>query len=242
VAVRLNGNNAQPNLQSGIQLHGYTYHYEGTSAQGAGEMVLGILHADGIKDITPGGSPQVTLNDSKDYRFSLEAVGNTLHGQVFELNAAGEVVSLIVEAIRNLDTNPPDPDNYDYDPSTPEAPFVPYTSGYSGVFGVGFFLGADADFTIDNFRTETVVTASIPGDFDENLIVNGADLAQWRGDFGINGDSDADDDGDSDGADFLIWQQNLGAGGAVAAVPEPGTIALSGAAIMLLLAGRRVRS
>jgi hypothetical protein len=237
VAVRLNGNNDEPNLQTGIQLHGYTYHYEGTAAGGLGEMVLGILHADGIKDI---GSQQVTLDAAKDYRFSLEAVGNVLHGQVFELDGAGQAVAMVAEKMRDLDANPPDPDNYDYDPNTPEAPFVPYESGYSGVFGVGFFLGSDADFTIDNFRTETV--GSLPGDFDDNSVVDGADLTKWQGDFGPSAGSDADGDGDSDGADLLIWQQNVGAGGAVAAIPEPGAVGLSGAAIMLLAGWRRVRT
>jgi len=55
----------------------------------------------------------------------------------------------------------------------------------------------------------------------------GADLAQWQGDFGVNAMSDADNDGDSDGADFLAWQRQLGsvaAGGqASAAAPEPAT-------------------
>ncbi|MBA3480891.1 MAG: hypothetical protein H0T51_03655 [Pirellulales bacterium] len=44
------------------------------------------------------------------------------------------------------------------------------------------------------------------------------------GDFGVNGLSDADNDGDSDGADFLAWQQQLGSVPAVpaaAAIPEP---------------------
>jgi hypothetical protein len=234
VAARLNGNNAQPNLQSGIQLHGYTYHYEGTAAGGFGEMVLSILHADGLKDI---GSQQVTLDASKDYRFSLEAVGNILHGQVIELDGAGQEVGIVAEKMRDLDADPPNPDNYDYDPNTPDAPFVPYTSGYSGVFGVGFFLGSDADFTIDNFRTETV--APLLGDFDNNSVVDGADLMKWKSDFGPGAGSDADGDGDSDGADFLIWQQNLSAG-AVAAVPEPGTLGISAAALMLLLGRRRV--
>ena len=41
---------------------------------------------DGLKDI---GSQQVSLDPAKDYRFTLEAVGNVLHGQVYELDGAG---------------------------------------------------------------------------------------------------------------------------------------------------------
>jgi len=67
----------------------------------------------------------------------------------------------------------------------------------------------------------------IAGDFDGNGMVDAADLAQWEGDYGINGGSDADGDGDSDGEDFLAWQRNFGAGVALAAnstaVPEPAT-------------------
>ncbi|MBA3480890.1 MAG: hypothetical protein H0T51_03650 [Pirellulales bacterium] len=55
------------------------------------------------------------------------------------------------------------------------------------------------------------------------------------GDFGVNGLSDADDDGDSDGADFLAWQRQLGSVPAVpagAAVPEPqGRVLLLAAAL-----------
>jgi len=106
VAARLNGDNAQPNLQSGIQLHGYTYHYEGTAASGTGEMVLSILYADGLKDI---GSQQVTLDNAKDYRFILEAVGNVLHGQVLELDGAGQVVAMVAEKMRDLDASQANP-------------------------------------------------------------------------------------------------------------------------------------
>jgi hypothetical protein len=70
---------------------------------------------------------------------------------------------------------------------------------------------------------------TIDGDFDQDGDVDGADLNQWKGDFGQNGDSDADGDGDSDGADFLVWQQNLGASAATAssaAVPEPAALML----------------
>jgi hypothetical protein len=74
------------------------------------------------------------------------------------------------------------------------------------------------------------LTASgIPGDFDHNGVVNAVDLAQWKGDFGVNNESDADNDGDSDGADFLLWQRNFGnsaAGTTAAAVPEPNAVVL----------------
>ncbi|HEX6961099.1 MAG TPA: hypothetical protein VF175_04480, partial [Lacipirellula sp.] len=67
--------------------------------------------------------------------------------------------------------------------------------------------------------------------------VDSADLAQWKGDFGENDDSDADGDMDSDGGDFLIWQRNLGQMGAVpaaAAVPEPGVGALFGSSLLAI--------
>jgi len=78
----------------------------------------------------------------------------------------------------------------------------------------------------------------IPGDFDGNGVVDDADLTQWEGDFGVNADSDANDDGNSDGADLLIWQKNLGStgslGAASAAVPEPSSALLLCCGVFLL--------
>jgi T5SS/PEP-CTERM-associated repeat protein len=70
-------------------------------------------------------------------------------------------------------------------------------------------------------------TVTLPGDFDADEDVDSGDLAQWRGDFGVNGDSDADSDGDSDGADFLAWQQQFGRGPSsppTSPVPEPAAL------------------
>ena len=64
----------------------------------------------------------------------------------------------------------------------------------------------------------------IPGDFDGDGMVDGDDLVQWEGDFGLNPDSDATGDQETDGADLLLWQQHLGEMTATpigAAVPEP---------------------
>lgn len=69
------------------------------------------------------------------------------------------------------------------------------------------------------------------GDFDENLIVDGADLDRWKSNFGLagaasHGQGDADGDQDVDGADFLTWQRQVGKNfiapaAATAAIPVP---------------------
>jgi hypothetical protein len=75
-------------------------------------------------------------------------------------------------------------------------------------------------------------SASVPGDFNSDGVVNGADLTRWRSSFGTNANADADGDSDSDGADFLTWQRNLGSSGtpafgAAAAVPEPSALLIA---------------
>jgi hypothetical protein len=238
VAARLNGSNELPTEEAGFRLHGYSYQYEGAAAGGNGEMVLNILSGAALTDV---GSFPLTLDGGKDYRVIFEVIGNVLHGQVLELDAGGNVVATVADQTRDLDANPPGIRNWDGDPMTPDAEFVPYASGYSGVYGIGHVFYKDADFTVDNFRSESLGTIQ-PGDFNADGNVDGADLAQWKDDFGVNDDSDADVDGDTDGADFLIWQQNYGAAPlapAVAAVPEPGTLGMLGVAAMLVLAGMR---
>jgi hypothetical protein len=75
-------------------------------------------------------------------------------------------------------------------------------------------------------------SAAVPGDYNDDSMVDGADLIVWEDAFGDTGASqpaDGDDDGDVDGADFLLWQQNVGASetlAAVAAVPEPAAASL----------------
>ena len=63
----------------------------------------------------------------------------------------------------------------------------------------------------------------LPGNFNNDGSVDGADLAHWQRDFGANRASDADADGDSDGDDFLIWQRSadLADGDPTAQLAEP---------------------
>lgn len=125
---------------------------------------------------------------------------------------------------------------------------------------------------IDDFRTDTrfgrgsqgelyisskqngvvyLVRNSLPrqllaGDFNYSGVVDGSDMTNvWRRAFGNNGLADADQDGDSDGADFLAWQRHLGGTHAPAlvgenSVPEPGTWKLA-VAVSALLASRALR-
>jgi N-acetylglucosamine-6-sulfatase len=57
---------------------------------------------------------------------------------------------------------------------------------------------------------------TLPGDFNGDRTVDGADLAHWKSGYGTATGAttlqgDADDDGDVDGGDFLAWQRQLGA-------------------------------
>lgn len=84
---------------------------------------------------------------------------------------------------------------------------------------------------------------AVPGvtyaaDFNSDGRVDADDLLTWRGDFRNNNGSDADNDGDSDGADFLVWQRQLGSGVTTAAVPEP-SAALLFCGMGLTLAARQ---
>jgi hypothetical protein len=107
--------------------------------------------------------------------------------------------------------------------------------------------GLSWNVNYDNNKVTLSVTgtADFGADFNGDGRVDGADLTEWKGDFGPGAGSDADGDGDSDGNDFLIWQREVGSGvpatAAVGAVPEPaGAIVMALAALMLpTLAARR---
>jgi hypothetical protein len=67
------------------------------------------------------------------------------------------------------------------------------------------------------------------------------DLAGWKSSFGRDALGDADGDGDTDGADFLAWQRQVGASiaghSAAAKVPEPASLAMLVIALAIVLAG-----
>ncbi len=80
------------------------------------------------------------------------------------------------------------------------------------------------------FPQEIDVPVFETADFNEDQVVDGADLELWELAFGLSNDADANDDGDSDGLDFLTWQRQLTvtplAVNPFVTVPEPSTALL----------------
>jgi hypothetical protein len=123
IGVRLNGNGGVANINNLNALTGYGYAWEPFAAGGLGEMVLYRITGASLQDI---GSQQVTLDPNKDYRFKLSAIGNQIHGQVFEIGSGMQVAEEI---------------------TTDGA----WTTGFSGVFGYSAPPAMPVDFTIDSF-------------------------------------------------------------------------------------------
>jgi hypothetical protein len=82
-----------------------------------------------------------------------------------------------------------------------------------------------------------------PADFDEDGFVDADDLATWIAAYGSTQAGDANGDNVTDGADFLLWQQQFtGSAPPISAVPEPATLALGVACGLALAAAGRRRS
>ena len=123
-----------------------------------------------------------------------------------------------------------------------------------GHWDVGQFRDSTAASTgltlgcFDNGASAVTVMATYPGDFNLDGVVNNQDLDIWKANAGTGTDwqmGDANHDGVVNGLDFDLWKANVGlpqlAVGPVGdsgtvGVPEPGTLALSAAGLIGLLA------
>ncbi|QDT01486.1 right-handed parallel beta-helix repeat-containing protein [Adhaeretor mobilis] len=90
--------------------------------------------------------------------------------------------------------------------------------------------------------------ALVPGDFNLDYSVTEDDLLLFQSSYGINSGGDADGDGDTDGHDFLLWQQYVASPGSLSAlnsdstavtVPEPTSLVIGTLGGIALLFSRR---
>lgn len=95
-------------------------------------------------------------------------------------------------------------------------------------------------FSTSMLLSVSAAVAYDPADFNEDGLVDAADLVIWRAGFGMASgagrhDGDANGDGAVNGADWLLWQQGLSHSGnanvAAAPAPEPATWILAVAAL-----------
>jgi T5SS/PEP-CTERM-associated repeat protein len=198
---------------------------------GAGPLTgAGVVEFNG--DLRPGNSPAL-LTIGGDAEFSTTAaleieIAGTVKGARYDsVDVAGDVFL-----------------NGDLNVSLIDG-FSPLVGDTFEILTAGEILGSFDDINLPTlpgllfwevFANANSIALSvdapiIPGDFNLDGTVNGLDLAQWQGDYHLNDESDADNDGDSDGRDFLVWQKHFGEsiyGPLVAAtsVPEPSSAVL----------------
>ncbi len=105
---------------------------------------------------------------------------------------------------------------------------------------------AAGEFTVEPFSYAVLLRAdfqALPGDYNNDSVVDGLDLDVWQGAFGLAAESQADGDGNGlvDGADFLIWQEGLGGPppGPGTPIAEPATGAMAALAVALMMIRRR---
>jgi hypothetical protein len=115
-------------------------------------------------------------------------------------------------------------------------------NGDGKIIGYGAAAGLPAGSQSAYLLTRAV---DVPGDFDSDGDVDGADFVAWQLHYPIaagatRADGDADGDGDVDGADFVAWQTNLSftSGASASPVPEPKGIAMVFAACVTVLISR----
>ena len=91
-----------------------------------------------------------------------------------------------------------------------------------------------------------LLVPSVPGDYNQNGVVDAADYVVWRSELedGGAGRADGNQDGDIDAADYDLWKANFGqaaTGSSITAIatPEPTSVLSLLLGILPIMIGRR---
>jgi hypothetical protein len=207
------------------------------SVSGTGSFAgLGTVNFEG--DLKPGNSPAAlsfagNVSFGPDAKLSIELGGANPGGQFDQLNVNGQLTvgGILEVALINS-----------FMPAAGQTFDILNWGSLAGTFsGISLpTLNGGKTWNTSQLYTGGVLSitaTTVPGDFDSDGDVDGADFVAWQTHFptpfgATLADGDADGDGDVDGADFVVWQTNFpftpAPGGSP--VPEPG------ACILLLIA------
>lgn len=140
--------------------------------------------------------------------------------------------------------------------------FTGTSTVYNGNWGVDLSMGLNKVLLSDRSRGLMLVDASgvvAQGDYDQNMVVNGADYLAWRSTFGnsssglhVGALADGNYNGVVDAADYVLYRKNAGNTGPThpgsgssmdsSTVPEPATAILLAIGTCAVGARRRART
>ena len=122
--------------------------------------------------------------------------------------------------------------------------FEPTNSGNLKWEGSVAWVGGRIE--VSTLDTGALLVPSVPGDYNQNGVVDAADYVVWRDELedGGVGRSDGNQDGQVDAADYDLWKANFGqvaAGSSInaSAAPEPTSVLSLLLGILPMMIGRR---
>jgi glucose/arabinose dehydrogenase len=194
-----------------------------------------LIPGDSIGSIAIGG----TYSQHASATLEIDLGGIAPAPEFDQLLVAGDVTLAGTLAVELID---------DFVPIAGQALTILTASAVEGAFATETLpsvAGVLFDVVYNPQSVVLTVSPALTADFNDDGKVDAADLEQWQAAFAANPMGDADNDGDSDGDDFLAWQRQLGspavATPATDAVPEPSSAAIvASAALAALLARQRV--
>jgi hypothetical protein len=114
----------------------------------------------------------------------------------------------------------------------PTDPAITFNLQADGASFYSVFSRENSTLNRSRLNAVRITSITLPGDFDADGDVDGADFVTWQTNFPATSGAtlaqgDADGDFDVDGADFAAWQGSFPAPASAAFVPEPSAFLLA---------------